>query len=135
MMIIYSNYLVKVHQILRCVISFPKPSTLLPLFHDSHKKQKDSLETWAVHIKICMLYWNLTSGPKHRGSFYDNIPCAKGDQPLGGDLHSVLDKIEPDVLQIRKKWNRKWIRILQQKRSSCKFQFCIKVSESPRLVP
>ena len=35
----------------------------------SHKKRKDSLKTRAVHVKICMLCWNLTSGPKHQGSF------------------------------------------------------------------
>ena len=25
------------------------------------------------------------------------MDCAKGDQPLGGDLHAILDKIEADV--------------------------------------
>ena len=34
----------------------------------SHKKRKDSLETRTVLIEISMLYWNLQSGPKHRGS-------------------------------------------------------------------
>ena len=28
---------------------------------------------------------------------------AKGDQPLEGDLHAILDKIEADILQITKK--------------------------------
>ena len=30
---------------------------------------------------------------------------AKGDQPLGGDLHAVLDKMEADILQNTKEWN------------------------------
>ena len=33
----------------------------------------------------------------------------KGDQPLRGDLHAVLDKIEADMLQTTKKQNQKWI--------------------------
>ena len=39
------------------------------------------------------------SGPKQRGSFEDNIACAKGDQPPEGDLHAVLVKTEVDILQ------------------------------------
>ena len=35
------------------------------------------------------------------------MACAKGDQPLTGDLHAVIDKIEADILQNTKKWNRK----------------------------
>ena len=31
------------------------------------------------------------------------MACAKGDQPLGGDLHAVLDKMETDILQNTKK--------------------------------
>ena len=30
----------------------------------------------------------------------------KEDKLLGGDLHAILDKIEVDILQIEKKWNR-----------------------------
>ena len=33
------------------------------------------------------------------------MACAKGDQPLGGDLHAVLDKMEADILQNTKEWN------------------------------
>ena len=69
----------------------------------SHKKQKDSLKTRAVHIKVCVLCWNLASGPKHRGSLQDNMLSTKKDQPLGGDLHAVLDEIEADILQNIKK--------------------------------
>ena len=29
--------------------------------------------------------------------------CAKVDQPLGGNLHTVLDKVETDILQNSKK--------------------------------
>ena len=35
----------------------------------SHKKRKDSLETRAGHIEICVLCWNSVNGLKHRGSF------------------------------------------------------------------
>ena len=28
-----------------------------------------------------------------------------GDKLLGGDFHTVLDKVEADILQITKKWN------------------------------
>ena len=37
------------------------------------------------------------------------MACPKGDQPLGGYLHAVLDKIEADILQNTKKRNQKWI--------------------------
>ena len=33
------------------------------------------------------------------------MACAKGDQPFGGDLHAVLDKMEADILQNTKEWN------------------------------
>ena len=32
-----------------------------------------------------------------------NMACAKGDQPVGVDLHAVLDRIEADILQNTKK--------------------------------
>ena len=81
---------------------------LFNIYH-SHKKRKDSLETRAVHTEICMLCWNLVSGPKHRGSFLDNMACSKGNQLLESDMHAILDKTEADILQITKEWNRKWI--------------------------
>ena len=37
------------------------------------------------------------------------MACTKEDQPLGGDLHAVLDKTEADILQNKKKWNLKCI--------------------------
>ena len=52
------------------------------------------------------------------------MDCAKGDQPLGGDLHAILDKIEADVTpkyeQIKPKAYRLTSGILQQKHSSYK---------------
>ena len=74
-------------------------------------KRKDSLETQAFHLEIFMLCWNLVNGPKHRGSFLDNMACTKGNQLLEGegDLHAILHKIEANILQITKEWNRKWI--------------------------
>ena len=36
--------------------------------YQSHKKQKEVLETRTVLIEISMLCWNLPSRPKHRGS-------------------------------------------------------------------
>ena len=56
------------------------------------------------------------------------------DQPLGGNLHAVLDEIEADILQYTKKWNRKMdcltSTVLQQKHSSYKCEFCTKVNAS-----
>ena len=104
----------------------------------SHKKQKDSLKTRAVYIKVCMVCWNVASGPKHRGLLQDML-SAKKDQPLEGDLHAVLNEIEADILQKYKKMIPKMVRLtsrnFQQKHSSYKCQFCTKVSASPRLVP
>ena len=31
------------------------------------------------------------------------MACTKVDQPLGGDFHAVLDKIEADILQNKSK--------------------------------
>ena len=73
----------------------------------SHKKWKNSQETQAVHIEVRMLCWNLVKAPRHRGSFLDNMACTKGNQLLEGDLHAIVDKIEADILQITKEWNRK----------------------------
>ena len=75
------------------------------IFNHSHKKRKDSLETRAVHIEICMLCWNLIN----LGSVLDNMACTNGNQLLEGDLHAILNKIETDILQITKEWNQKWI--------------------------
>ena len=35
--------------------------------------------------------------------------CVKGDQPFGGDLHAIMDKLDADTLHNTKKWNRKWV--------------------------
>ena len=35
--------------------------------------------------------------------------CTKLNQLLQGDLQTILDKIEADILQITMKWNCKWI--------------------------
>ena len=56
-----------------------------------------------MHIRICLFCWDLESGPKHRGSFSDNMACAKEDQQFGGDLNVVSHKIEAHILQNTKK--------------------------------
>ena len=47
-------------------------------FDHSHKKRKDSLETRAILIEISMLYWNLSSGSKHRDHFKKTWLSLKG---------------------------------------------------------
>ena len=69
----------------------------------SHKKRKNSLETRSIHTKYYILCWNLANNPKHRRWSLKNLACAKGDELLEGDFHTILDKIEPDMLQITKK--------------------------------
>ena len=56
-----------------------------------------------MHIKICLFRWDLDSGPKHRGSFSDNMACTKEDQQLGGDLNVAPHKIGAYILQNTKK--------------------------------
>ena len=56
-----------------------------------------------------MLCWNLVNGPKHRGSFLENMARTKVNQLLEGDLHAIVEKLETDILQITKEWNQKWI--------------------------
>ena len=35
--------------------------------------------------------------------------CPEESQLLGGDFYAVLDEVDADILQTRKKWNWKWI--------------------------
>ena len=78
------------------------------VFHHSHKKRKDNLETRVVHIKCLTICWNSPNKPKHLESFFKNMACTKGNQLFLVDFHAILDKIETDMLQITKKWNWKW---------------------------
>ena len=41
------------------------------------RNKKNSLETQAAYIEICMLPWNLLDGPKHWGSFLNNMACSE----------------------------------------------------------
>ena len=43
------------------------------------------------------------NGPRHRGYFFKNLACTKGDQLFGSDFHTILDKMEADKLQLTKK--------------------------------
>ena len=103
----------------------------------THKKRKNSLETRAV-IEISLVSWNLPNGPKHRRSILRNMASSEGNQSLARAFHSIMDKIEVDILQIAKKWNWKWIFIHQgyffQKNSNYKCQFRSKVRAPSRLV-
>ena len=78
--------------------------------HHSHKKRKDSLQTHTVYKEISVVSRNLPNGAKYRRSILKNMASPKGDQPLAGAFHAVMEKIEADVLQIAtRKW--KWIGI------------------------
>ena len=71
----------------------------------THKKRNDSLDTRAVFIEISLVFLNLSNGPKHWGSTLRNTVNSKGDQPLAGAFHAIMDKIEADILQIAEKWS------------------------------
>ena len=100
------------------------------------KKQKDTLETWAVYREISLVSWELLNGPKQRGSILRNMVNSEGDQLLAGALHAIMEKIEADTLQIAKKWNWIWIFIHQRHFfiSAIKLQYCTKVHAPSRLV-
>ena len=105
------------------------------LWHHSHKKQKDSLETQTVYIEIYLTSWNLLNIPKRRGSNLRNIASSEGSHLVAGAFHVIVDKIEADILQIAKKWNWKWIvKHTFQKDPSYEFQFCTKVCAPSRLL-
>ena len=44
----------------------------------SHKKWKDSPQTWGVLIEISKLCWSLPRVPKQQGLFQKNMPFAEG---------------------------------------------------------
>ena len=75
----------------------------------SHKKRKDSLETWAVLTEISILCWNLPSGPKHRGSLPKNMAFPEGNKLFVGDLRANLDETNADMIQFIKRWKWNWI--------------------------
>lgn len=52
-----------------------------------------------------MLCWNLGNDPKNWASVLKTVACTKGDQLLEGSFHSILDKIEANMLQITENWN------------------------------
>ena len=79
----------------------------------SLKKQKDSLETWAIYKEISLISWNLPNGPKHRRSILKNMASSERDQLHAGAFHAIVEKIKVDILQIAKKWIWKLIFIYQ----------------------
>ena len=79
----------------------------------SHKKRKDDLETWAVHIEISLASWNLPNGPKHRGSILKNIASYESGQLLAGASRAIMRKIEADILQVATTGHGKLIFIRQ----------------------
>ena len=97
----------------------------------SHKKRKDSLETWAIYKEISM------NCPKHRGSLLKSMAGSERDQLLARTFDAIMDKIEADLLQIIKKWNWKWIFHSKNtflRDSSYTWQSCTKVPAPLRLV-
>ena len=64
----------------------------------SHDKRNDSLETWALYLEIFLVSWNLLHGPKHRGSIFKNMANSKKDHLLAGNVHTIIDKIDVDIL-------------------------------------
>lgn len=48
-----------------------------------------------------------TKRSKHRGSFLKNMTYFRGDKLFAGAFFVVMDRIEADMLQIAKKWNKK----------------------------
>ena len=61
------------------------------VFNNNHKKWKDSLETQAVYIYAILKF---TEQPKILGIIFKNMTCSEGDQPLAGDFHVIMDKID-----------------------------------------
>ena len=56
---------------------------------DSHKKQKDSLETWVVYIEITLVFWDLLNGPKQSESILWSMASSEGDQLITGAFHAI----------------------------------------------
>ena len=75
----------------------------------SHKKRKDSPETWAVLKEMSMLCWNIPSGPKHRGSLRKNTAYSEGKNLFVWNFRANLDETNADMVQFTKRWNWKWI--------------------------
>ena len=48
-----------------------------------------------------------TKRSKHRGSFLKNMTYFGGDKLFADAFFVVMDRIEADMLQIAKKWNKK----------------------------
>ena len=74
----------------------------------SHKKRKDTLETWAIYIEIYGIF-KFTQQPKTQGINFKNMASSKGNLLLAGASHAIIDKIQADMFQIAIKWNWKWI--------------------------
>ena len=78
------------------VFQLPHFHAKASIFQLSHKKQKVVLGTRAFYIEILMLSWNLQNGPKQLGSCLKNIASSEGDQLLGGEFGTIVNKIEAD---------------------------------------
>ena len=72
-------------------------------FHDSHKKQKDSLETRAVLIEIAMLCLNLSSGQNNGNYFRKNMAFSEGNYLFASHSDALQDEINAGMLQFIKK--------------------------------
>ena len=73
----------------------------------------------------------------HWYTFLRKMTSSKRDQLLARAFHAIMGKTEADILQIARNWNCMNLhtsKILFQKDSSYKCQFCIKVRALSRLV-
>ena len=50
-----------------------------------------------------MLWCNLPSGPKQRGSLQKNMPFAEGNKLFAGDFCANLDEINADMVPFTKR--------------------------------
>ena len=101
------------------------------VFNHSHKKR----EMRAVLIRS-LCYLEICQAAQNTGDYFKKMDFSKANQLFAGDFHAALDEIKADMLQFTKmqlEMDCLTSRILLQKASSYKCQFCTKVCASSRL--
>ena len=83
-------------------------TTIRDYYGHTHKKWKDSMETWAILIEIFFILIFIYRAAQNTGDDFKNkkkIAFPEGNKLFAGDFRANLDETNSDMVQFTKRWN------------------------------